>query len=704
MNSFPRLKVALVGNPNAGKTSLFNNLTGLHQKVGNFPGVTVESISGICKLSPKAEAEIVDLPGTYSIHPKSLDEHVVFNSLIDDQSGINPDVIVVVVDETNLKRNLLLFTQIKDLGKPVILALNMGELAKKTGIDVQIDKFRKEVGVPVVSINARIGKGIDELKQAILNTKSLAFEATFKPERLFPDLIKEIKEITNVRNNYRAYQLAIQYRQTSFLSDEQKNKIEKLVLQYEFNTQDCQTQETIARYKYIDTLLEKSVKDASEGKVTLTKKLDKLITHKVFGYLIFIGILFIIFQAVFLLATPPMDWIDSGFGELGSWLNSILPKGALNDLIVNGIVPGIGGVVIFIPQIAILFFLISILEETGYMARVMFLMDKLMRRYGMNGRSVVPIVSSVACAVPAIMSTRTISSWKERIITIFSVPLMSCSARLPVYIILIQLVIPSNEYRYGVGLQGAVLMGLYVLGFLATLGTAAIIKLCISKKERSFFILELPDYRAPRWKSVLRIVFNKSKDFVIQAGKIIVIISIILWWLASHGPGDSMIQAETNILTAHQVTKDKASNKILNEIASKKLEMSYAGRFGKFIEPAIKPLGYDWKIGVALISSFAAREVFVSTMSTIYSLGNEGSDRALMKKMAAEVDPETGQPVFTLPVAFSLLIFYAFAMQCMSTLAIVKRETGSWKWPILQFIYMTGLAYGSSLLVFNLLS
>ncbi len=706
MAKTPELRVALIGNPNAGKTSLFNNLTGLNQKVGNFPGVTVERKTGLCKLDDGTIAEIIDLPGTYSINPKSLDEHVVFEELVNIKEELDPDKIIVIVDETNLKRNLLLFTQIKDLGVPVILALNMVELARKTGINVDRKKMEAETGVPVVEINARLGTGLEELKRIMATKPVTTFRSIYKPRKYYPDLIHEIKGYLEITNSYKAYQIALHADEVSYLTDKQRSKIKSLCEQYDFNPVAVQTAETIERYRYIDQLLDKSVVGSNENFQTSSTRADKILTHKIWGMVIFLGILFIIFQSVFSWAIYPMEWIDAGFAELSTFVHSSMGEGAFAKLLADGLIPGIAGVVIFVPQIALLFGLIAILEESGYMARVMYIMDKLMHKLGMSGRSVVPLVSAVACAVPAIMATRSIGNWKERMITIFVTPLMSCSARLPVYIILISLVVPNKSVWGFFSLQGLALMGMYLLGFVATLLSALVMKLILKSKERNYFVLELPEYRTPRWRNVGRDIWRKTREFVYEAGKVIVLISIILWYLASHGPGDSIQQARIDTLAEYGYADGDTviSEEVKAIISSRQLEVSYAGRFGKFIEPVIKPLGYDWKIGVALISSFAAREVFVGTMSTLYSIESSGDESSLIKRMKTELNPETGEAMFTVPVAMSLLVFYAFAMQCMSTFAVVYRETKSLKWPMLQLIYMTLLAYFCSFLTFQLFS
>ncbi len=703
--------IALVGNPNSGKSTLFNQLTGLKQKTGNFPGVTVDKRTGTLKLND-FNVEIMDLPGTYSLYPKSLDEKIVIDILANPADDYHPDLVVVVVDASNLKRNLLLFTEIKDLGLPVVLAVNMVDVAKQHGISIDFQQLSKEINTPVVSINARNGDGISLLKFQInkffleKQVKSDDIGFFVKTSESHGDLIKKIKEHFYLQNDYLAWQYAQQGDKFYFLSTSQKNNLSELIQQSGFQSNALQAGETVARYMLIGGIIgkiQKFSKPDSEIKDNLTQQIDKILLHRVWGYVAFMVVLFLIFQSIFSFAQIPMDLIDSGVANLSDFLKSVLPKSPLVNLLTDGIIAGIGGVVVFIPQIAILFAFISILEESGYMSRVMFIMDKLMRKFGLNGKSVVPLISGVACAVPAIMATRSIDNFKERLITIFVTPLMSCSARIPVYTILIALVVPEKSIWGIFNLQGLVLMALYLIGFIAAIFSAWILKIVLKTKEKSYFIMELPTYKMPKWKNVGYTIVEKVRAFVFEAGKVIVAVSIVLWVLASYGPGNEMKKAEEIAISESKQIK-LSEIQLENHIASKKLEASYAGHFGKFIEPGIKPLGYDWKIGIALITSFAAREVFVGTVSTIYSLGqsNEASD-TLKHRMKAEINPETGKRMYTPALAFSLLIFYAFAMQCFSTLATVYRETKKIKYPVIQFFYMTGLAYISAFIVYQLM-
>jgi ferrous iron transport protein B len=701
-----RPKIALLGNPNSGKSSLFNQLTGLNQKIGNFPGVTVDKRSGTGLLSDGVAAEIIDLPGIYSIYPRSLDEQIVAEVLLNHRSSDTPDKIVVIADATNLKRGLLLLTQIIDIGLPTILALNMMDLVAKAGISYDIKKLSKKLGIPVVPINARNGIGLEELK------KTLSYSLPSPENTVFPIWeeaklpVKEVRDKIGIDNDYEAYQFLEQPKSLKFLTRENQLIIDKIRSDYNFFPGKFQGAETIQRYSVIQDLLnEVTLKKADLSWKNSSTRLDRILTHKVWGYLIFFSVLFLIFQSIFAWAQVPQDFIDAQFSHLKSYLNSVLPAGPLTSLLADGIIPGIGGIIIFVPQIAILFACISILEESGYMARVVFLMDKVMRKFGLNGKSVVPLMSGVACAIPAIMATRTIDNWKERTITILVTPLMSCSARLPVFTILIALIVPDEKALGFFNLQGLALMGLYLLGFAAALASAWIMKFLIRVKERSYLIMELPTYRVPKWSNVGYTIIEKTKAFVLEAGKVILAISIVLWVLASYGPGEHLKNARENVLKQSQ-NLQLTEQGLEDRIAAYKLEHSYAGIIGKGIEPLIRPLGYDWKIGIALITSFAAREVFVGTMATIYSIGSvdEDDDATIKTRLRQEINPATGGPRFTPAVGFSLLIFYTFAMQCMSTLAVVYRETKGWKWPAIQLAYMTALAYLSALLVYQMMS
>ena len=697
--------IALVGNPNSGKSSLFNSLTGLNQKVGNFPGVTVDKKTGISKISEDLTATILDLPGTYSIYPKGADEYVTYEVLLNSNNADKPDLLVVIADASNLKRNLLFCSQIMDLKIPVVIALSMMDIAKKHGITIDIDELQRMMGVPIVPINPRKNKGITQLRKAIAGVH----QSRPTPHADFIDTaaltgpwLSEIKIICGQDSNYAALQVACNYSELHYLNAAQRIRIAALLGEVNFHKATVQAEEVMQRYRRIDTIMQHCVVTENPLKKTIASdRIDRVLLHPLWGNAILLIVLFLLFQSIFWLAEYPMNWVEHGFATTGDWLGNVMPDNFFKDLLINGILAGIGGIAIFIPQIMILFGFITILEDSGYMARISFLTDRLMRSAGLNGRSVMPLISGMACAVPAIMSARTIQNRKERLITIMVTPLMSCSARLPVYTILIGLVIPDKSVGGIFNLQGLVLMGLYLLGFFTALLVAKVLNAIVKAKDRTFFLMELPVYRGPRWKNVGITMIEKAKVFVIDAGKVIMIISVLLWALASFGPPARMNAIEQK----YSVLRDQypADKNINNAEAAEKLEHSFAGIMGHAIEPAIRPLGYDWKIGIALITSFAAREVFVGTMATLYSVGDDSDAIYIKDKMRIARHPD-GRPVYTLASGLSLLIFYVFAMQCMSTLAIVKRETSSWKIPLVQFLYMSALAYLSAFAVFQLFS
>jgi ferrous iron transport protein B len=699
------IKVALVGNPNTGKSTLFNVLTGLNQKIGNFPGVTVDKKTGYCTLPDGRTAEIIDLPGTYSLYPKSQDESIVFSVLADHSNALRPDLVVVILDASNLKRNLLLYTQVADLKIPVVVALNMIDLSHKAGIIIDIDLFAKKLGVPVIPISARKTEGIAQLKAAISYANKIALqEDSIDVDTIAPQLIGRIKKELQLDNSYFALQLAHQHETVKFLSPLQNDTIENLEQEFSFHSQKAQATETIARYNFINDLLYDTVKKPETAQDESTSnKIDKILTHKVFGFILFFAILLFMFQAIFSWSSYPMSLIADLFVWVQDKLHHFLPAGPLTNLLVDGVLGGLSGVMVFIPQIAILFAFISILEDTGYMSRVTFMMDKLMRKVGLNGKSVVPLIGGFACAVPSIMSTRTIENWKDRMITIMVTPLVTCSARLPIYTLLIALVVPNRNVWWLFNLQGLALTGMYIFSLVSAVVVAFVFKLILKGRERGYFIMELPVYRMPRWKNVGYSMYERVKTFIQRAGTVIIAISIILWVLASYGPGNRFEQIDKKYQQP-QYAKTLNPDEINKAKASEKLEGSYAGVLGHVIEPAIRPLGFDWKIGIALITSFAAREVFVGTMATIYSVnGNAEKMESVQQKMHTATNPQTGQPVFTLAVGFSLMMFYAFAMQCASTVAVVYRETKNWRWPAVQFAYMGVLAYTASFVAYHLL-
>ncbi|WP_343744631.1 ferrous iron transport protein B [Chitinophaga sp.] len=704
------INIALVGNPNSGKSSLFNALTGLNQKVSNFPGVTVDKKTGTANIVSGLSANIIDLPGTYSLYPKSADEYVTYDVLINPANEDTPDLVIIVADASNLKRNLLFCSQIIDLKFPVIIALTMMDIARKKGVEIDIDGLERELGVPVVAINPRKNKGVTELKKIIelaaRGNYSAAPRDFIGNAALAEAVIDDVKKVVPACSDYGALHVAVNTEELTFLDAGQKKAIRESLQRNQFNKTKVQAEEIMQRYNRIKHIMKASVVEADPLQKQLrSEKIDDLLLHRFWGYVILLVVMFLLFQSIFWLASYPMDAIEAGFGKLSGWLTSVLPDNKITDVFVNGILAGISGFAVFIPQIMILFGLITVLEDTGYMARISFLTDRLMRQVGLNGKSVMPLISGVACAVPAIMATRTIENKKERLITILVTPLMSCSARLPIYTMMIALVIPDRRVLGFLGLQGLVMMGLYLLGFFMAILIAAVMKLFVRIKEKSYFIMELPVYRAPRWKNVGTTMVEKAKIFVTDAGKVIVVISVILWFLASYGPASRMepLHAKYEKLIAAAPEGSPEAEALDREFRSEKLSHSYAGILGHAIEPAIRPLGFDWKIGIALITSFAAREVFVGTMATLYSVGENPDDNnaTLREKMASAKWPD-GRPVYTLAAGLSLMLFYAFAMQCMSTMAIVKRETKSWKMPFIQLVYMTSLAYICSLIIFNI--
>ena len=690
------IKVALIGNPNTGKTSVFNHLTGLHQQVGNYPGITVEKKIGLCKLTNNAKAIILDLPGTYSLNASSIDENVVIELLMNKKDENFPDVVVVVSEVENLKRNLLLFTQIKDLEIPTILVINMSDRMKLKGIELDIPFLEKELQTKIALISSRKNIGIEKIKELILNYKSLSTEPCLNASSIDPEYFDKLRKAFPNQLVYKLWLVITQ--DVNFLNLD-RNEMKSSFTKSHADLKRLQQKETIKRYQFINDTLKLGQKIDQSKASDIRAKLDRVLTHKVFGYLIFFVILFAIFQSIFDWSSIPMDFIDSSFANLASYAKTNLPAGEFTNLISEGIIPGIGGILIFIPQIAFLFLFISVLEESGYMSRVVFLMDKIMRRFGLSGKSIVPLISGTACAIPAIMGARNIENWKERLITILVTPFITCSARLPVYAILIALIIPQKRIFGFLSLQGLTLMVLYLLGFGVAIFSAYILNKILKISSKSYFVVEMPSYKIPLFKNVAINILEKTKAFVFGAGKIILAISIILWFLGSHGPEATFGNAEKIIA---QKTEINATNRD-NLVSEYKLEHSYIGILGKSIEPAIKPLGYDWKIGIAVVSSFAAREVFVGTLATIYSVGSHSDEEATIKEQMKNEVREDGTKTFNFATGVSLLLFYAFAMQCVSTLAIVKKETNSWKWPAIQLVFMSGFAYLTALLAYQFL-
>lgn len=653
-NALKPIRVALTGNPNCGKSTLFNILTGLNQKTGNFPGVTIEKRSGILKGAART-IEITDLPGTYSLIPKSEEEEITYKCII--SGGF--DLVVAIADATNLKRSLYYCSQLADLNIKMVIVINMTDLAIKKGIEIDEEVLAESFGIPVIKISALKGLGIERFKNLIglsQHSGSKTFLENYADENSFGHLLNEING---------------------------SDKLDSRLL-------EIQRTDAIQRYSKLKSITEKSQRIISKSPRERSIKADHFVTHKFSGFIIFAAIMFLIFQSIFSWSTYPSDWITGRFTWLSNYLMGVLPSNVFSDLLILGVLPGVSGVLAFIPQIALLFFFISILEDSGYMARISFIMDKLFRKTGLNGRSIIPLIGGMACAVPSIMAARTIANKKERLLTILVTPFMSCSARLPVYTLLISLVIPEIKW-FGVNIQGLTLLGLYLIGFIAAIGSAFVLKPFIKNKEQSYYIMEMPPYRFPIWKNILLQVFSKVKIFILNAGKVILIVSMVLWFLASYGPGwktNGVVDASME----HSLLKKEPD-----------LERSFAGIVGHQIEPLISPLGFDWKIGIALVTSFAAREVFVGTMSTIYNAGSTEDILPIKQKMKEAVNPVTGKPAYGLAMGLSLMIFYAFSMQCISTMVIVMKETKTRKWMLIQLFYMTGLAYLSSLIVYQTL-
>ena len=693
------INIALIGNPNTGKTSVFNALTGLNQKVGNYPGITVEKKQGTCKLNRTTKARILDLPGTYSLNASSMDESVVIELLLNKNDLDFPDVVVVVTDVENLKRNLLLFTQIKDLEIPTVLVINMSDQMKRKGISIDSELLEKQLNTNIVLISTREKTGIDSLKETLINYRNIPTSPILDPLTIDEAYFQSLKHAFPNQSLYKLWLVITQDVNFTKLERQKVPDSADFKTQSQSYLKKLQQRETIKRYQIINKILKETYQVNKDEATDLRSRLDNILIHKFWGYVIFFIILLSIFQAIFDWSSIPMDLIDSTFVQLSEAVNNYLPPGVLTNLITEGVIPGLGGIVIFIPQIAFLFLFISILEETGYMSRVVFLMDRGLRRYGLNGKSVIPLISGTACAIPAVMATRNIESWKERLITILVVPFTTCSARLPVYLILISLVIPNQRFL-GISYQGLTLMGLYFLGFLMAIVSASLMNKILKTSTKSYFVVEMPNYKLPLLKNVGITVWEKTRAFVVEAGRIILAISILLWVMASYGPGENFSNAE-DIVKTNAAYENISAAELEIKIASYRLEHSYIGILGKSIEPAIAPLGYDWKIGIALISSFAAREVFVGTLATIYSVGND-SQETIKNKMSAEIRPD-GSPLFNLASGISLMLFYAFAMQCMSTLAIVKKETNGWKWPLIQLVAMTFIAYFAALIVYQIL-
>jgi ferrous iron transport protein B len=703
-------RVALVGNPNSGKSSVFNLLTGLRQKVSNYPGVTVDKKEAKIRIGDNLQITLADLPGCYSLYPNSSDERIVADVLCNAHSPDYPDLVLYVADSTQLERHLLLASQIADLGFPMIFVLNMIDLTGHDSISIDIPALQRYLSVPVIPFSGRTKHNVSELKQCIAEFFQSGNPEKWKTNRSFYTMSGDTRTLADdiqlelqIANPYLAKILAHHHTWIKGQNNQTREKIKHLSAKYHFSNLPMQVQETMSRFQNITDALRDIIKYPAKDNPSLTDKIDRWITHRWIGPVLYFFIMFWVFQAIFSWSTYPMDLIENFFAQSGTFYSSHLPQGWFSDLLVNGVWAGLGGVVVFVPQIAILFLLISILEESGYMSRAVFLFDGLMQRFGMNGRSVVALISSGACAIPAIMSTRTISNFKERLITILVSPFISCSARIPVYAILTAFVVPADRVLGIFSLRGLVFTSLYVLGIIGALAVAFVLKKVLHRDGGSSLVMELPVYKAPVWQNVWINVRSKVMAFITEAGKIIVLISVILWFLASFGPGDSMQKAESKAVAESALNNEDEMARE-NLIAAYKIEASYAGLMGKWIEPVISPLGFDWKIGIAIITSFAAREVFVGTMATIYSIGSAEDEITLRQRMARELKQDGLTPRFDAATSMALLVFYVFALQCMSTLAVVRKETGSWKWPLIQFLIMGVMAYLGAYFTYQFMS
>ncbi|HNR06793.1 MAG TPA: ferrous iron transport protein B [Saprospiraceae bacterium] len=699
-------KIAILGNPNSGKSSVFNRLTGLAAKVGNFPGVTVEKKKGTVRLPSGQWVDVIDFPGVYSLHPNSKDEFIVTNILTHPDDADFPDLVLYVADIMHLEKQLLLFTQLIDLGLPVIMVLTMKDLADKDRFSIDLNVLKATWDIPIFAINARNQESMPAILQEMdrqLAKPSPLSQQQYKLSYQEQALVNELNDVVRTNNAYQSLLVAHYHQQLNYLKPGQSEQIGQINTRHGFNSIASQIRETMQRYDFFTSVVRKSASAGTFKVSRFSEKADDVLTHRWWGILIFVIVNFFIFQAMFTWASYPMDWIETVFGWAGAQVKNVVSSPGWSSFISDGILAGLGGIIVFIPQIAILFFLITVLEDLGYMARAVYLFDRLLLKFGLNGKSLVSLLAGGACAIPAIMSARTISNQKERLITTLVTPFISCSARIPVYTILVGFVVSSSHRTGPFNTQGVLFMGLYLLGIITALLAGWILKQIIKSEDRSFLMIELPDYKVPDFKVAFQTALSKAWSFVVEAGKIILIISMVLWVLSSYGPQSKMKASEQEVGQI-RIEKNLTEEETASLLANKKLEASYAGTIGKWMEPMIRPLGFDWKIGIALFTSFAAREVFVATMSTLYSLGSTEDYSTITERLAAEKDPETLQPRFTMPVAISLLLFYVFAMQCMSTMAVVRRETGGWKWPLIQFFFMCGLAYLASLVAYQVLS
>jgi ferrous iron transport protein B len=709
-----RFCIAILGNPNAGKSTLFNKLTGLRQKVGNYPGVTVEKKTGTCELPSGRKVEILDLPGSYSLRPGSPDEVIVRDILLGLQPGTAaPDLLVFVLDATNLERHLYLALQIIEIGRPVIVALNMIDLADAHEIRIDQEALEHALGVPVVAISASKGTGLGNLRR-LMDRDIAPSTAAFR--RWPPQVLRVLRSIdSRLPKRERLSEMGrLDLAMALLLDDGEDDALARIapaelfddlrILRQRLDAAcpTWRTEETVGLYEVIEGVMARSVRTTEEKRDVVRERIDRVLTHRIFGPVLFVLLMGVVFQSVFEWAAPAMDAIDSLVSGFGRIVEGLLPAGPFRSLVVDGIIAGVGATITFVPQIAVLFFFLTIMEDSGYMARAAFIMDRLMAKVGLSGRSFIPLLSSFACAIPGIMATRTIDSRRDRLTTIMVAPFMSCSARLPVYALLIGAFIPDKRIGF-LTLPGLTLISMYFLGILAAVFIAWALKRTILRGGRKLYVMELPPYRMPSWRSVLSTVQSRCLLFLRKAGTVILAVSILLWFLASYPRGGPEVRAlETQAAQAHAAGQTERTQDLESKIAGESLRNSFAGRAGRLLEPVIQPLGFDWKIGIALITSFAAREVMVSTMATVHNLGDaDEKPTSLRQTLRNDVNPKTGLPSYTPLIAVSLMVFFVLACQCMSTVAVAKRETNSWRWPLFMIVLMNGLAWSASFVVYQ---
>ena len=697
----PTFTIALAGNPNSGKTMLFNALTGLRQKTGNYPGVTVEHKSGTWDVNG-SRFRLIDLPGCYSLIPRSPDEQVASDVVVGRDGALRPDVTVCVVDVTNLARHLYLVGQVIETGRPVVVALTMIDEARRLGLAVDAGKLSEHLQVPVVPMCAAKGEGADNLGEALLKVTGAPWSQPGRPYRLPPAIESRVEQMASRENTTDTgllYCLAGQCMGACGGTLEETSARIRSELGIDVETMRRFMIE--ARYKWQRDISADVVRDSGKIVTRMTRRLDDLLLHRVFGPPILIAVLALVFQAVFSWASYPQAAINFITDEwLPGLVSQVVAPGMLQSLLIDGVIAGVGAVIVFLPQILLIFLLLTLLEDSGYLARAAFILDHIMSKVGLSGRSFIPLLSSFACAIPGIMATRTIPHQKDRLATILVAPLMTCSARLPVYALLIAAFVPAQQVLGPFGLQGLTLLSLYGLGIIGAMTVAAIFRRTILRGPTPPLLLELPPYRLPRLRTVLLALWERTRAFLITAGTIIFAVSIILWALFSFPKSEAMEQKFTSERTA-LVSGGAGPDELAhfdNAVAAERVHHSLAGRLGHAMEPALAPLGFDWKMGIGILGSFAAREVFVSTMGVVYGVGSETDDHDLAGQLKSDRNARTGQPVWTPLVAITLLVFYAFALQCVSTIAVMKRETGGWKWPLFGLVYMTALAYGAAFL------